>query len=115
MRRASGGLLRVAGGAIGTRQLVELVEQRSGVTHVAAHCAVGPTHAIRVETQMKLHELRHVIDDLVRIAEREQALPRHPGADDVVVVERHPLGPVPPSTGLAHVVQERGETQLQAR
>ena len=56
--RERGGLLRVAGRAVAARQLVEIVEQRARVAHVAAHRAVGPAHPVRVEAQVQLDELR---------------------------------------------------------
>ena len=103
--RERGGLLRVARRAVATRQLVEIVEQRPGVAHVAADRTVGPAHAVRVEPQVQLDELGHVVDDVVRVAQRVQALARHPRADDVVVVERHALRPVAAGARLPDVVQ----------
>ena len=60
MRRArAAGLVRVARRAVAAGQLVETVEVRAGVAHVAAHRAVGPAHPVGVEAQVQLDEARH--------------------------------------------------------
>ena len=48
----------VAGGAVAPLQVVELVEQVTGVAHVAAHRLVGPPHRVGVDAQVEVHELR---------------------------------------------------------
>ena len=64
------GLPRVPRRAVATRQLVEVVEQRTRVAHVAADRAVGPAHPVRVEPQVQLDELGDVVDDVVRVPQR---------------------------------------------
>ena len=60
--RERAALTLVARGAVGARELVQPVEQRAGVAHVAAHRRVGPALAVAVEPQVQLDELAHVVD-----------------------------------------------------
>ena len=52
-----GGPALVAGGHVGAGELVQLVEQRAGVAHVAAHGGIAPPVTVPVEAQVHLHEL----------------------------------------------------------
>jgi hypothetical protein len=90
------------------------VEQRPGVAGVAAHRRVAPhLVAVPVEPQVQEHQPLHVVDDLVGEPQRPQPVAGHAGADHLVVVEAHALGPDRAGLGLAHVVQQRGEPQHQ--
>ena len=51
------GLVGVPGGAVAPGQLVEPVEQRTGVAHVAAHGPVGPPQPVGVEAQVEVDQL----------------------------------------------------------
>ena len=108
------GLAGVAGGAVAAGQLVQLVEQMPGVVHVPSHRAVGPAHAVRVEAQVQVHEPGHVIDDLVRIPQREQPFLRHPRADHLVVVEPHAVVAEPARLRLADVVQSAASRTIRS-
>ena len=44
---------RVPGSAVGTRQLVELLEKVAGVPHVAADSAVRPAHPVGMEAEVQ--------------------------------------------------------------
>ena len=101
----------VAGGHVGARELVQLVEQRAGVAHVATHRRVAPPLSVPVEAQVHLDERADVVDHGVRVAELSQPLLGHAGADHLVVVELHTLGRDLAGGGLADVVQERREPQ----
>src|SRR5207248_7284499 len=56
--------------AILANEVVERLEQRTGVAHVAAHRPVGPAHRIGVDAQMEIDEARVVVDDVAREPER---------------------------------------------
>ena len=85
---------RVAGGAVGPGQLVELVEEVTGVADVAADGAVGPPHAVGVEAQVQFDELAHLLDVVGGVAQGSHPVARHPGAHELVVVEAdRPPGP----------------------
>ena len=84
----------------------------SGVADEPAHRGVGPAAvalAVAVEPQVQLDEPGHVVDHVVGLAQLGEALAGHAGADHLVVVELHPLGPVAAGAGLADVVEEGGE------
>src|SRR6185437_11093744 len=102
-----GRLAGVARRAVATRELVQVVEQRAGIAHVATDGGVRPAHAIRVEAQVQLDETGDVVDEVVRVTQREQPLAGHPRADDLVVVKGDALRSVPAGAGLADVVEER--------
>src|SRR5260370_36648753 len=82
-------------------ELVELVEQRSGVPHVAAHGSVGPTHRVGVDPQVQVHELGDVVHDLVAEPQGPQALLGHAGADHLMMVEADAAGPDRPRLGFS--------------
>ncbi len=103
----------VARRAVLTDEVVERLEQRTGVAHVAAHRSIGPSHRIGVDAQMEIDEARDVVDDLGREPERAQPLLRHARADDLVVVEADTARTDRARLRLADVVQERGETHAQ--
>jgi len=65
MRLQFCGLARVARGAVTPRQLVQLLEQWSGVAHVAPHGLVGPPQLVRVKAQVQLDEDADVVDHLL--------------------------------------------------
>ena len=55
------GFAPIAGGAIGTNQLVQSRQQWTSVDDVAAYGRVGPlAAAVTVEAQMQLHQASHV-------------------------------------------------------
>ena len=65
-----------------------------------------------MEAQVKLGELRDVVDDFIGVAQRGEALAHHARAHDLVVMEGHAsVALEATSLGLANVVQERGEPQ----
>ncbi len=64
---------------------------------------------------MELDELRHVVDDFVRVSQCGQAVTCHARADDLVMMEGDALRPEATRAGLADVVHERGEPQLVTR
>ena len=115
MRRASAArLARVARRAVAARQLVELVEQRARrrARSGAPRCRSSPCGTCG--TAGAGHELRHVVDDVVRVAQREQPLA-------APCARRPPRGggtsrrcrSVTARARLADVVQQRGEPHLQ--
>ena len=71
--------------------MVQPVQQRTGFPDVAADRSIRPPQPVTVEPQMHLHELRHISDDLVRVAKRPQPLLRHPRPHHLVMVELHTL------------------------
>src|SRR5262249_43557610 len=83
----------VACGAVLSHEVVERLQQRTGVADVAAHGAVGPSHRIRVDAQVEIDETGDVLDHLVREVQRAQSLLRHARADDFVMVEADTTGP----------------------
>ena len=98
---------------VGARELVELVEQRAGVAHVAAHGGVAPSVAVPVEPQVHLDQLADVVDHVVGVAQLAHALVGHARADHLVVVELHAVGGDLAGRRLADVVQQRREAQRQ--
>ena len=56
--------------AVLTDEMVERLEQRTGVAHVPAHRPVGPSHRIGVDPQMEVDETRDVVDEIAREPER---------------------------------------------
>ena len=85
-------------------------QQRPGVDDVAAHRRVGPLAvAVAVEAQVQEHQPRHVLDELLAVAQLPQPLARHRAPDDLVVVEADPsAGLELAGRRLADVVQQRG-------
>ena len=84
-------LLLVARGAVGARELVEPVEQRARVAHVASHGGVGPPPvAVPVEPQMQLDQRADVVDHGVRdSAARAARFSAMRAPDDLMVMELH--------------------------
>ena len=116
MRFAEGpGPRRVARGAVRAGELVQPVEQRAGVAHVAAHGPVGPPQSVGVEAEVQLHQTHHHLYVVVGIAQRHQPFVSHAGADHLVVVEGDPGGAEVPCAGLADVVQQGGQPQEPVR
>ena len=101
----------VAGGAVAAGQLVELLQEGTGVAGVAAHRAVGPAGAEAVEAQVELDQAGDVGDLVHRVAQGPQPGVGHPGPDHLVVVERHPARSDGAGLGLADVVEEGGQAQ----
>ena len=65
---------------------------------------------------MQEHQLRDVVDDLLRVLERAHPLADQLRADHLVVVEAHPAARlVALGGGLADVVQQRRPAQDQVR
>ena len=63
----------VAGRAVRAHQLVQPVQQRPGVGHVAADRRVGPLPAaVAVEAQVQHDQPGDVLDDVLRVAQRPQ-------------------------------------------
>ena len=62
-------------GAVAPLQVVEVVEQLTGVAYVAAHRLVGPSHRVGVDAQVEVDELRDVLDDVVRVASTRAIVP----------------------------------------
>ena len=89
------------------------VQQRARVRHVAAHRRVGPlAGAVAVEAQVQEHQLRHLVDHDLRVAQVAQPPARQLRPDDLVVVEADPaVRLLAPGRGLADVVQQRREPQ----
>nr|CEL15991.1 hypothetical protein [Kibdelosporangium sp. MJ126-NF4]CTQ93915.1 hypothetical protein [Kibdelosporangium sp. MJ126-NF4] len=110
-------LAAVAGRAVRADQLVQPVEQVTGVGDVPADRRVGPLAlAVAVEAQVQEHQRGDALDDVLRVPQRPQTLADHLGADHLVVVEAHATtGQVPPRVRLADVVQQRGQPQDQVR
>ncbi len=108
-------LALVARRAVAALELVQLVEQRARVAHVPAHRAVGPAHRVGVDPQVQVDELGDGLDDVLRVPQRGEALARHPGADDLVVMERRAALLERARLRLADVVQQRGEPQHEVR
>ena len=111
------GLARVAGRAVRAGQQVQPLEERPGVGHVAPDRRVRPLPLpVPVEAQVQLDQPGHRGDRLLVVAHRLEPLGHHPGADQLVVVERHPSpGLEAAGRRLADVVQQRGEAQHQVR
>ena len=105
------GAPHVAGGDIAPHQLVERLEEVAGITHVATHRGVGPSHLVGVGTQVEEHQVPDSVDDLARVAQRPQPLPGHPRPDHFVVVKAHPSGTELPCGRFADVVEEGGESE----
>ncbi len=105
----------VAGGAIGAHQFVQPRQQRPGVGDIPAHRGVGPPAVpVPVEPQMQVHQLRHVVDHLLGVAQCPHSLADHLGAHDLVVMKAHPaVGLVLAGGRLADVVQQRCPPQHQ--
>jgi hypothetical protein len=103
----------VPGGAVAAHEMVEVVEQRAGVAHVAAHGAVGPAHGVRVDTQVEVDQTGHLVDHLARVPQRPEPLLGHARPDHLVVVEADAAGADRAGLGLADVVEERGEADPQ--
>ena len=61
---------RVAGGAVTAGQLVQLVEQRSGVADVTADGPVGPSEPVGVEAQVELDQPGDDLDVVLRSTAR---------------------------------------------
>src|SRR6202050_147397 len=110
-----GGLPGVAGRAVGPLELVQLVEQRPGVSHVAAHRPVGPPQRVGVDAEVQVDELGDVLDDLVAVPQRPQSFLGHAGSDHLVVVEADTARPDRAGLGLADVVEQRGEPHRRMR
>ncbi|CAG6393505.1 conserved hypothetical protein [Actinacidiphila cocklensis] len=110
-------LALVAGRAVRPGQLVQPLQQRTGVPHVAPHRGVGPlTAAVTVEAQVQLDQPRDVLHQLVGVLQLEHPRLGELGADHLVVVEGDPAVRFEaPGLRLADVVQQRGQPQHQVR
>ena len=105
------GLVGVPGGAVAPGQLVEPVEQRTGVADVAAHRPVGPSQPVGVEPQMEVDQLGHHVHVVVRVPQGLHPVAGHPGPDHLVVVEGDPAVDEGPGPRLADVVEEGGQSE----
>ena len=108
-------LLPVAGRAVGTDELVQAGQQRTGVDDVAAHGRIGPlAAAVAVEAQVQEHQLGDVLGEVLARAQGLEPFARQARADHLVVVEGHPTARQElPGRGLADVVQQRRPAQGQ--
>ena len=108
-------LALVAGRAVRAGQLVQPLQQRAGVPHVAAHGRVGPlAAAVAVEAQVQLDQPGDVLHQLVGVLQLRHPRLGHLGADHLVVVEGDPAVRLEaPGLRLADVVQQRGQPQHQ--
>jgi hypothetical protein len=68
-----------------------------------------------METMVQADELLDVVHNMVRIPQCPQALTRHVGTDDLMVVKRNALRPDPSSFRFPDVVKECGKTKLEDR
>ena len=64
---------------------------------------------------MHLDERPHLLDDVVGIPQRAEALFGHPRSDHLVVMKLHAVGRDPARLGLPDVVQQRGQAQHEVR
>jgi len=110
-----GGLLPVAGRAVGPGERVQPGEQRPGVADITPHRRVGPAAlVVPVEPQVEGDQRGHVVHHAGGEAQLAEPGPGHRGAHHLVMVERHP--PVRQQAAglrLADVVQQRGQPEPQ--
>ena len=66
----------VAGRAVRAGQLVQPIQQRPGVAHVAADGAVGPAVAVPVEPEVELDQLADILDHRVGVVQLAASAPR---------------------------------------
>src|SRR6185436_7057799 len=96
--------------AVGAGELIQLVEQRPGVTHVPADRAVAPL-GVAVESQVHLDETGDVVHHVCRVPQRLEAFARHARPDDLVMVEGDALWRDRAGPRLADIVQQRREPE----
>ena len=105
----------VGGGHVAAHQLVEPVEEVSGIAYIATYRRVGPAQFEGVGSEVKEDQLAHVVDHFTRVAQGLEAFPGHPGSHHLVMMEAHPVGSELAGIGFSDVVEQRSEPQHKVR
>ena len=107
--------LRIAGRAIATNQVVQISEERSGLSRIPANRRIGPAVGISFETTGHSNEFSDVLHHHFVEAERLEAFPGHTCTNGLVVAKCHTLFIDAASSRFADIMKECSQSEHQIR